>query len=322
MKKLTLLFSLLACLLFWACEKDSIGGEIKDTYWNLSEYKIGSTTGALGAGFNISAAFTKNKIVGISTCNRYSGQYAVAETALSITNLSATERACDAMNVEQIYLDLLSKANNYSVTEDRLVIYAGSGRLRFSAMSEKEIGDIKYAEGVGRLISMFAEKETDPSHHFYPIVRVDRPGNYPYTGKMVDASFFKYFDKKTNEIWNNGGGDVLAIGKYGGFYVCRVPGRYVSSDIALFQIKKGVLQHIETIAWAWCDEGWCNQQDAWLQDINKDGRIDIVQHYTLTDDKGKKRDERMTVLLQDEKGGFAPTDKFEVDKSSYKMAGI
>ena len=26
------------------------------------------------------------------------------------------------------------------------------------------------------------------------------------------------------------------------------------------------MQHVETVAWAWCDEGWCNQQDAWLTD--------------------------------------------------------
>ena len=322
MEKLTLTFCLLLCLTFWACDKEPVGGEIKDTYWSLTKYKIGNKTGALNPESTISVAFTKNKIVGISTCNRYSGKFTVEETALSVTDISATKRACDAMNVEQIYLDVLSNATGYSVAEGGLIIQASNGSLTFESMSGKEIDDIKYAEGVGRLLSMFAEKESDASHHFYPIVRVDRPGNYPYTGKMIASSFFKYFDDATNDVWSNGGGDVLAIGKYGDFYICRVPGRYVSSDIAIFQVKDGTLQHRETIAWAWCDEGWCNQQDAWLQDINKDGRVDIVQHYSLTDDKGKKREERITVLLQDEKGGFAPTDKFDVDRASYKMAEI
>ena len=106
-----------------------------------------------------------------------------------------------------------------------------------------------------------------------------------------------------SEIWNNTGGDVLAVGKLGDFYLCRVPGRYVSSDIALFRLEKGVLKRKETIAWAWCDEGWCNQQDAWLKDVNKDSRTDIVQHYTLTDDKGKLQEERMTVFIAKRKWG-------------------
>src|SRR5690606_26095592 len=104
-------------------------------------------------------------------------------------------------------------------------------------------------------------------------------------------------------------------GKYGEFYVCRVPGRYVSSDIALFRLENGAMKRSETIAWAWCDEGWCNQQDAWLQDVNKDGKTDIIQHYTLTDDKGKVREERMTLLLQSEGGTFKATTDYQLDPS-------
>lgn len=79
---------------------------------------------------------------------------------------------------------------------------------------------------------------------------------------------------------------------------------------------------METVAWAWCDEGWCNQQDAWLTDMNQDGRIDIVQHYTLTDDKGKIREERMTALLQNENGNFVENKDLNPDKSKFKMAKI
>ena len=114
----------------------------------------------------------------------------------------------------------------------------------------------------------------------------------------------------------------MAVGQFGDYYVCRVPGRYVSSDIALFRLEKGLMRRSETIAWAWCDEGWCNQQDAWLQDVNKDGRTDIVQHYTLTDDKGKIKEERMTLLLQDQNGSFMATSDYQLDKSNFKMAPI
>ena len=322
MKKLTLLSALFSVLLLTACETPPVGGEINDTYWNLTKYKQGNKTTTLDAGVNVNAIFSDKKISGMSTCNRYFGDFTAEGASLSISNIGSTKRACKAMDIEQAYLGLLAKATGYSVVDDGLVIFSEGGRLFFSKMSEEDISDIKYAEGVGRMIALFPEMEASKIPHLYPIVRVDRPGNYPYIGTLIDPSFYQYFDNETQEIWNGPSGDVMAVGQYDGHYICRVPGRYVSSDIALFRLENGVLKRSETAAWAWCDEGWCNQQDAWLQDINKDGRTDIVQHYTLTDDKGSIREERMTVLLQNENGVFEAADNYELDKANYKMAGI
>ena len=133
---------------------------------------------------------------------------------------------------------------------------------------------------------------------------------------------YEYFDAQSAEIWNNAGGDVLAVGKFDNFYICRVPGRYVSSDIALFRLDDGQLKRSETVAWAWCDEGWCNQQDAWLKDVNGDGRMDLIQHYTLTDDMGKIREERAGVMLQVEDGTFQEDPSVQLDISQFKMAKI
>lgn len=322
MNKLTFFFLLCFAIFFCACKEEPIGGDIENTYWNLTSIKQGTKVTNLSEGSEISAIFSKAKVSGISTCNRYSADFSVEETALSVSSMISTERMCDAINLEQAYLNLLSKATGYSVKETGLVVFAEGGQLDFSPMSNKEIADINYAEGVGKLITQFPEMEGDAATHFYPIVRVDRPGNYPYKGQLIDPSLYTYFDPEMSEIWNNTGGDVLAVGKSGDFFVCRIPGRYVSSDIALFRLENGVLKRKETVAWAWCDEGWCNQQDAWLRDINKDGRMDIVQHYTLTDDKGKIREERMTTLLQNDKGEFLTADNIELDMQDFKMADI
>ncbi len=315
--------SLIACLTFCACTPNPVGGEIKNTYWNLSSIKQGGKiTDLKSSDSSISAIFSDNKVSGISTCNRYTGDFSVDETILNITAIAATERMCDAINLENAYLGLLSKTDAYSALEKELILFAGNGQLRFEQMSEADVADIKYAEGVGKLAARFQPMDNDEVPHFFPIVRVDRPGNYPYTGQMIDPSLYQFFDETTSEIWNNTGGDVLAVGKFGDFFVCRVPGRYVSSDIALFKLDKGVMKRNETVAWAWCDEGWCNQQDAWLVDLDKDGLVDIVQHYTLTDDKGKIQEERMNVLIQNENGTFKASDDYTLDKENYKMANI
>ncbi len=323
MNKIIPALILLTCLSFWACTPKPVGGDITNTYWNLSTVKQGNKETTLNSQTSISAIFSTNRVSGISVCNRYQAGFSAEATKLAISDVTATERMCDAINMENTYLGLLSKATAYSVLENQLIVFSEGGQLIFETMSEIDIKDIQYAEGVGRLVARFQVKEGGAIPHFYPIVRVDRPGNYPFAGQLIDPSLYEYFDEETSEIWNNPGGDVMSVGKYGDFYICRVPGRYVSSDIALFRLEKGVMKRSETIAWAWCDEGWCNQQDAWLQDINKDGRTDIVQHYSLTDDKGKIREERFTVLLQNEAGDFVKSsEEFSLNMNDYKMANI
>jgi hypothetical protein len=226
------------------------------------------------------------------------------------------------MDFESNYLGLLAKASAYSVMKDKLVIFSENGKLEFAPMPADEVDKMKYENGVGRLEKMFPAIEGDLMPHLYPILKVDNPGNYPYKGQLVDTSFYQYFDDETSNVWNSTGGDVFAVGRVGELFICRVPGRYVSSDIAIFQIKNGRMARSETVAWAWCDEGWCNQQDAWLRDLNKDGLTDIVQHYTLTDDAGKVREERLIVLQQHPDGVFKENSELQPDKSQFTMANI
>ena len=322
MNKLTLIISIVFCCLIYTCQLGPTGGDIANSYWKLASLKEGSKKTIVKKGLDISAVFTTEQVSGNASCNRYFATFASEGTTLSVGNIGATKKMCEDMALEQSYLRVLAKATGYSAKENQLIIFADGGQLTYAPMSASEIEDIKYAEGVGRLVSMFPAIQGDLPPHLYPIVRVDRPGNYPFTGELIDPALYPFFDEETSEIWSSTGGDVMAVAQYEGFYIARVPGRYVSSDIALFRLKDGTLQRSETIAWAWCDEGWCNQQDAWLKDVNQDDRLDIVQHYTLTDDRGKIREERMTVLLQTKDGIFEATEKISVNKEEYKMADI
>ncbi len=227
------------------------------------------------------------------------------------------------MDSENAYFSLLSKAQAYSVRGDKLDIFsANDGQLSFFRMKKDKAEAAHFSQGVGKLAAQFPMLEGDEVLHLHPILRVDNPGNYPYKGTVIDTSFYKYFSADVRDIWTGGGGEVMAVGQFGGFFICRIPGRYVSSDIAIFRIKDNEMQHVETVAWAWCDEGWCNQQDAWLTDADRDGRTDVVQHYTLTDDRGKIKEERVTLLLQAESGELLPDKNAKLEKGNYKMAKI
>ena len=179
MKKLTLLFTLSVCLPFWACNDQPAGGDIENTYWNLVSYKVGTKKTYLNEGTDISAIFSTDKVSGVSACNRYSAAYSTDGTAMSVSSMSSTEAMCDAINTEQAFLDLLSKTAGYSVLEDGLVLFAEGGQLDFKPMSEQQVDDINYEEGVGKLVEMFPALASEVVH-FYPIVRVDRPRQIPF----------------------------------------------------------------------------------------------------------------------------------------------
>ena len=322
MNKCKLIIFISFCCYFYSCQVGPTGGNIENTYWKLVSVKDGSGKKHVDTAREVTAVFSADQLSGNASCNRYFTSYNTEGPQLELGNIGTTKKLCEDMSLEQAYLSVLSRATGYSVKQNQLIIFADEGSLNYLPLSEKEIEDINFAEGVGRLVSMFPEMKGDAPPHLYPIVRVDRPGNYPFTGQLIDPALYKYFDKETGDIWNNTGGDVMAVAQYNGFYICRVPGRYVSSDIALFRLENGELKRSETIAWAWCDEGWCNQQDAWLKHMNNDDLLDIVQHYSLTDDLGKIREERMTVLLQTEDGKFEATENIPVSENDYKMADI
>lgn len=319
---LTPVFLGLITCTFFACQPKPSGGVVENTWWILSSARQGNKNVAPIGDVTIKLHFQANQLTGEGPCNSYFAGYTVKTVNLEISDIGATEKMCDAIDQENAYLGMLVKAKAFSVLKDRLEIFCENGRLTFTPMLESAVKELEFKNGTGQLAAMFPVLEGDVMPHLFPILRVDNPGNYPYEGTLVDTSLYKYFDAESSGVWRETGGEVLAVGKFGDLYICRVPGRYVSSDIALYRIANNRMTRMETVAWAWCDEGWCNQQDAWLTDMNQDGRIDIVQHYTLTDDKGKIREERMTALLQNENGNFVENKDLNPDRSKFKMAKI
>ncbi len=315
-------FAMAMLTLLAACKQKPTGGELAGSYWILSTAKLSDQAVKLSNATEISLIFSEGKLNGTAPCNSYFASYSNNGSTLSLTELGATKRFCDEMDLENAYLSLLSKAQAYSVKGDKLDIFSSNGQLSFIRMKKDKAEAARFSQGVGRLAAQFPMLEAGDVLHLHPILRVDSPGNYPFKGTLIDTSFYKYFSSNVRDIWAGGGGEVMAVGQYGGFFICRVPGRYVSSDIAVFWIKDNKMQHVETVAWAWCDEGWCNQQDAWLTDTDKDGRTDVVQHYTLTDDRGKLKEERLTLLRQTENGELLPDNSVSPEKGKYKMAKI
>ena len=318
----TLAALLLPMILMPACKTKPIGGNLENTYWTLtSAFSNGDTLNPT-ADIGFSLSFSNDKLSGKAPCNSFFASYLAADKKLTISSIGATKRMCDAMNLENAWLGLLAQARHYSVFPDRLEIYTENGILQFAPSPQAELTKLKREEAIRDIEALFPSLQADTMLHLYPIRLVDNPGNYPFKGNLLDTNSYKFFDAARQSDWLNGGGEVLSVGRFEEFLICRVPGRYASSDLALFRVAADTLKHVETVAWAWCDEGWCNQQDAWLLDINKDGNTDLVTRYALIDSKGKIQEERLEVRKQQADGTFVEDASLKPKKARFPMAHL
>ncbi len=318
------LFSFLALtiLITFSCKPTPKGGEINNTYWSLVSITKGRKVTNLTPTDKITAAITNNSITGDCICNSYTVDIKLDGPTLQAAEISTSEKACDGLDLENNYLNQLMKATGYTVDKGRLDIFTEEGKLSFRSMTETEAGQYKKLQLIITARELFSVLNADSVLHLYPIMNVDNPGTYPFAGISIDPRLYDVFDSKLSETWKKDEGQVYAIGRYNDLYICRVPGRYVSSDLAVFRIQENTFTHVETVAWSWCNEGWCNQQDAWLQKVNGDEFVDIVTRYEYRDDKNRLKEERMGLLIQNAQGDFVPNTDLRLNKANFKMAKI
>ncbi len=316
---LSLLFVLLVAI---SCKNKPQGGPIQNTWWQLESFTTANKTVSINQDKAVTLHFDEKNANGRLLCNSFFANYRPDDVRLSFSNLAATERPCKDQALENTLLDLLRNTSGYTANNLELTLYAEQGKLHFKALTEPEVKAFLKKEQIERLFATFDTIAVAPPIHLYPVIDVDNSIDYPFAGQLIDTSLYSAFENTSSSVWFESGGRVYAIGKYENFYLCRIPGRYVSSDLALFVFRNGKLQRAETVAWAWCDEGWCNQQDAWLQDLNRDGRIDIILHYQLKDNTGKVKEERMSVLVQTEDGYFEEDPAYTPDPALFQLAPL
>ncbi|MRG44297.1 META domain-containing protein [Chitinophaga sp. SYP-B3965] len=65
----------------------------------------------------------QNRVSGNGSCNRYSGGYTLtAPDKIAFSPLASTKMACPGLNVESRYLELLNKANKWSIKDGVLTL--------------------------------------------------------------------------------------------------------------------------------------------------------------------------------------------------------
>lgn len=316
---------LIACLslAFLSCENKEQekpqGGDLSKNTWKLVDYTIGGTTYSMEGQRPITARFEKDKVNGSSVCNRYFGKYSAEGIGLRFTEVATTKRGCpnDLINVEARFFNLLDNARNYTATLSKLTVFCTDGQMRFEASHEAAIQKNSYADFLMAFRPLSVKKEI----HLYSVTEDKKTQDYPFAGKALNDLQLDYIEPEVSKIYKEMGTGVYQIGKFKEHYLLRTPSKYASTDLTLFSLDKyhNRVKKEALLTYYWCDEGACNQQDAWIKDVNEDGRFDIVTKYVLTEN-GQMQSTTLTALIQQPvNGSFVADESIKLKAADYEL---
>ncbi|MEY3053248.1 MAG: hypothetical protein RLY31_3033 [Bacteroidota bacterium] len=293
-----------ALLLTSGCQPEPRGGDIGRFVWTLDRTAGTADLPAPDSTATLTVAFFDGRLYAAGPCNTLQAAYSLDGSKLVISDTDLTRHPCDQAAAEHAWLSRLTDSLSFSADDRGMILFlpGGQQRLYFRATPGGQMAAFREVLAFGQLERLFGEIPHDTMLHLYPVIAVDDLRQYPFRGVRIDTSYYRLFDEGIRQEWAADSGAVWAAGKFREFFICRVPGRYVSSDLALFRRTDRHLELVAKVAWAWCEAGWCNQQDAWLLDTNRDRRTDVVQHYALLDDKGSVRESMMRLLVQSADG--------------------
>lgn len=155
-------------------------------------------------------------------------------------------------------------------------------------------------------LELFEEVNVVKMHLFATAEATPTPDKYPYVGKPITGEALQLLG---NDL-SPGEGNVFACYRTenSGHFILRVPGKYADNDLAMakWDADAGKLKKVADLASLWCDEGACNQQDAWLADLDDSRTLELILRSFHKDEKGKLSDEQFTVMTDDGTGNFKP----------------
>ena len=167
------------------------------------------------------------------------------------------------------------------------------------------------SENVGNL-HVYAHKGTTP------------PNDYVFTGQPIGGSHTELFDeehKRWLSIYQHYAFAVYSIrGDEQQYYIIRLADAKGNNRLELFELNDDQLKHNQTLASYTCEATNCMQVDSWLQDINGDTRIDIIQKSKTYSSNQSK--ENLIIFKQTKDGDFIQSTEMHVEKGDYKMEPI
>lgn len=151
--------------------------------------------------------------------------------------------------------------------------------------------------------------------------------DYYFTGDKVSPMFQQYLPKSLRKKVITKGREPYKVASIRGqelkdYYILRINDGKSDNTIVLYDLKQGQLQAKMTLAYFYEKRRRTVQMDSWVQDLNGDTRLDLIQRKQIKNKDGKVVKEKTKIFLQKRGGKFKRSRKTKIEKSDYKMQSI
>ena len=275
-------------------------------------------------GLKINLAFLEGKLTGNASCNSYSAPYTLDDGKLTVGDVVATEKKCDNENWDARFVSAVKQASECEVAGELLTINCKNGiKLHFEKKTIASIAEVQSGETaeMDELLRLFPNLAPNQMHLF-SILKGTNIDAYPFIGETVEFSMYNLFDPTSASVFQQAYRlGAYAIGKIGDLYILRVPGNKGSNSITLYRLREGKMMVEMPLALA-NDEPSVNiQQDAWLKDLNNDGKIEVIVRQISAPQGGIAQDV-LRVFVQAADGSFQPSLGTKLKPEDYPLANL
>lgn len=111
-----------AAFIYSGCSGSEGTASLKSTKWDLTtlmELSSLNFNAKPTLKFNSEGQFT-----GFGGCNNFGGNYKVSGNKLTTSDVYSTEKYCDNMKVEDIFIQAIQKTNTYEIIDSKLYLYS------------------------------------------------------------------------------------------------------------------------------------------------------------------------------------------------------
>ena len=184
--------------------------------------------------------------------------------------------------------------------------------------------DFIVANDMETFIDLFENQNVGNLHCYSRLPNVDN-SNYFFQGQIIAPKFEKHLSSTIKRKIKQTNNSPFATGAIRGknldndFYILRVPKPNNTDLLILTKVHNNKLTSKKELAYFRKKKKKYHQMDSWLQDLNGDTKLDLIQKKRIMTKEGKILNEKTTVYLQKPNGKFKKSKNTNIEKSDYKM---
>ncbi|MCB9275718.1 MAG: hypothetical protein H6564_16850 [Lewinellaceae bacterium] len=163
------------------------------------------------------------------------------------------------------------------------------------------------------------------SLHLFSHFNEELPADFAFTGQKIGKKYYGFFSGEYRQMLESGAVFYAVYrmkndGKDA--YIIRMPSNKGPHTFYLFEWRGETLHSVQLLAYAFCADGFCHQQDCWVADLNGDSKVDILTQFRRTLPRSRKvLTSNEQVYLQKDAGrfGIVPQGAVHLESGRFEL---